>query len=275
MAEAKARHPDAIILAGGTDLGLRVSKEREQFPAVISTAAVAALQTISDDNGTLTFGGGVTYTQALPYLDRHLPSFATLVRRIGSRQIRNLGTFAGNLANASPIGDTIPCLMALDATVILRSTTGTRRMAVEDFILGYRKTALAADEFIEAISIPRLPAGAGFTTYKLSKRYDQDISTVVAAFRLGVDGGKVRELRAAYGGMAAQAARARHVEAAVTGKIWAAETLDDIDAALAQDFQPMTDHRGTEAYRRRAAANLLRRLQAETAAAGPIEVWTL
>jgi xanthine dehydrogenase small subunit len=275
MAEARARHPDAIILSGATDLGLRVSKERESFPVVISTAAVAALKTISDANGALVIGGGATYTEALSYLDRHLPSFATLVRRIGSRQIRNLGTFAGNLANASPIGDTIPCLMALDATITLRSTRGTRRMAVDDFILGYRKTALAADEFIEAVSIPLLPIGTRFTTYKLSKRYDQDISTVVAAFRLHVADGKVRELRAAYGGMAAQVARARHVEAALTGKAWIADALKDIDAVLAQDFRPMSDHRGTDAYRRRAAGNLLRRLQAETAGAGLTEVWAL
>ena len=275
MAEAKASHPDAIILAGGTDLGLRVSKDRISFPAVISTRGIAALQEINDDDGMLTIGGGVTYTEALPSLDKHFPSFATLVRRIGSRQIRNLGTFAGNLANASPIGDTIPCLMALGADITLRSRRGKRRVAAEDFILGYRKTALAADEFIESISIPLLPAGTTFTTYKLSKRFDQDISTVVAAFRLRVDEGKVSELRAAYGGMAAQAARAKAVEAAVTGKPWMATTLEDIDAALAQDFQPMTDHRGTDAYRRRAAANLIRRLQSETTGAVTLQVWDL
>ena len=149
MVEAKAQHPDAILLAGGTDLGLRVSKERETFPAIISTASVSALKTISDRDGKLTIGGGVTYTQALPYLDRHFPSFAALVRRIGSRQIRNLGTFAGNLANASPIGDSIPCLIALDATITLRSKRGERQVKADDFILGYRKTALESDEVIE------------------------------------------------------------------------------------------------------------------------------
>ena len=275
MAEAKASYPDATILSGGTDLGLRVSKDRISFPAVILTRGVVALREINDDNGVLTIGGGVTYTQSLPDLDKHFPSFAMLVRRIGSRQIRNLGTFAGNLANASPIGDTIPCLMALGAEITLRSRNGKRRVSAEDFILGYRKTALAADEFIEAISIPLLPAGTTFTTYKLSKRFDQDISTVVAAFRLRVDDGKVTELRAAYGGMAAQAARAKAVEAAVTGKPWVAATLKDIDTALAQDFQPMTDHRGTGAYRLRDAANLIRRLQAETSGAETLQVWDL
>lgn len=275
MAAAKASHPDAIILAGGTDLGLRVSKDRVSFPAVISTRNVAALREINDHDGVLTIGGGVTYTQVLPYLDKHFPSFATLVRRIGSRQIRNLGTFAGNLANASPIGDTIPCLMALGAEITLRSRNGTRRVAAEDFILGYRKTALAADEFIESILIPLLTSGTSFAAYKLSKRFDQDISTVVAAFRLCVENGKVRELRAAYGGMAAQAARARTVEAVITGKPWTPATLKDIDGALAQDFRPMTDHRGTDAYRLRAAANLIRRLHAETTDTVTLQVWEL
>jgi len=275
LAEAKASQPDAILLSGGTDLGLRVSKDREAFPAIISTRGVAALKVISDADGVLKIGGGVTYTEALPYLDRHLPSFAMLVRRIGSRQIRNLGTFAGNIANASPIGDTIPCFMALGAEITLRSTKGTRRIAAEDFILGYRKTALAADEFIESISIPLLPAGVSFVTYKLSKRFDQDISTVVAAFRLRVENGAVQEFRATYGGMAVQAARAKHVEAAIAGKPWTAETLENIDPLLAKDFQPMTDHRGTDVYRLRAAANLIRRLQIETTDAAALQVWDL
>ena len=275
MAEAKALHPTAVILAGGTDLGLRVSKDRISFPTVISTRGVAALREIRDDNETLTIGGGVTYTEAVPHLDKHFPSFAALVRRIGSRQIRNLGTFAGNLANASPIGDTIPCLMALGADIVLRSQKGVRRVAAEDFILGYRKTALAADEFIETIAIPLLPNDTSFTAYKLSKRFDQDISTVVAAFRLRADNGSVSELRAAFGGMAAQAAQAKSVEAAVIGKPWTADTLKEIGVALAKDFQPMTDHRGTSAYRLRAAANLIRRLQIETTDASALQVWDL
>ena len=150
-------HPDALIYAGGTDLGLRVSKDREAFPCVISTAQVAELQVIGDDAQALTIGGAVTYTQALPHLDTHFPDFGALVRRIGSRQIRNLGTLAGNLANASPIGDTIPCLMALDASVTLASRAGTRSVPVDEFITGYRKTALQPGEVIAAIRIPLLP----------------------------------------------------------------------------------------------------------------------
>jgi xanthine dehydrogenase small subunit len=275
LVEAKAKHPDAFVLGGGTDLGIRVSKEREAFPVVISTQWVTALRAISEGTEALTIGGGVTYTRALPYLDRHFPSFAALVRRIGSRQIRNIGTLAANIANASPIGDTIPCLMALDATITLRSKRGARQVKADDFILGYRKTALAKDEIIEKISIPLLKAGTTFTTYKLSKRFDQDISTVIGAFRLRIESGKIAELRAAYGGMAATTARAKHVEAALTGKPWTAEMLKDIDALIAKDFQPMTDHRGTDAYRLRAAANLVRRLQAETTGGATLQVWDL
>ncbi|MET0279154.1 MAG: xanthine dehydrogenase small subunit [Pseudorhodoplanes sp.] len=274
LLETKAKYPDAIVLGGGTDLGIRVSKEREVFPVVISTAWVAPLRAISESAEALTIGGGVTYTRALPLLDKHFPSFAELVRRIGSRQIRNIGTLAANIANASPIGDTIPCLMALDATITLRSKRGAREVKADDFILAYRKTALEKDEIIETISIPLLKAGTGFTVYKLSKRFDQDISTVIGAFRLRLDGGKVSELRAAYGGMGATTQRATHVEAAVTGKPWSADTLRNIDHLIAKDFQPMTDHRGTDAYRLRAAANLVRRLQAESTGA-TLQVWEL
>ncbi len=275
LLDAKIKYPDAIILGGGTDLGIRVSKDREAFPVVISTQWVEALRAITDNGGKLTIGGGVTYTKALPFLDRHFPSFAELVRRIGSRQIRNIGTLAANIANASPIGDTIPCLMALDATIMLRSKRGMRGVKADAFIVGYRKTAMEKDEIIEAIEIPLLEEGTSFTTYKLSKRFDQDISTVIGAYRLRIDGGTVAELRAAYGGMAATTVRAKSVESAITGKPWTAETLRDVDALIAQDFQPMTDHRGTDAYRLRAAANLMRRLQIETTAGEPTGVWQL
>jgi xanthine dehydrogenase small subunit len=275
LARAKARYPDAILLGGGTDLCLRASKGREAFPAVIATARVAELKAISEAADTLTLGGAVTYTEALPTLDRHFPSFAALVRRIGSRQIRNLGTFAGNLANASPIGDTIPCLIALDARVTLRSLRGRRQVAAEDFILGYRKTVLAADEFIESIAIPLLAPQTRFVAYKLSKRFDQDISTVVAAFRLRVEGDTLCDLRAAYGGMAEKPARARHVEAALTGRPWRVDGLHDIDPELARDFSPLTDHRGSAAYRLTAAANLVRRLQLESTGGDPVQVWAL
>ncbi len=272
---ALAQSPDAILLGGGTDLGLRVSKDREALPAVIALAQVAELCEITTDAGALEIGGAVTYTEALPYLDRYFASFGALVRRIGSRQIRNLGTIAGNLATASPIGDTIPCLIALDATVRIVSRAGERVLPVESFITGYRTTALAADEVIAAIRIPFLATGQDFAVYKLSKRHDQDIATVIGAFRLERQGGKVRRLRAAYGGMGARAMRATSVEAAVKDRPWAPAWLADVASLLARDFTPMTDHRGGADYRLRAAAGLLRRLQLETTLAAPMRVEAL
>jgi xanthine dehydrogenase small subunit len=269
---AMAQLPDAILLAGGTDLGLRVSKDREALPVVISLEAVDELRRITTAADAIEIGGAVTYTDALPHLDRHFPSFGGLVRRIGSRQIRNLGTIAGNLATASPIGDTIPCLIALDAAVTLASRAGERVLPVESFITGYRKNALAAGEVIAAIRIPLLAAGQDFAAYKVCKRFDQDISTVVAAFRLERRGGKVAALRAAYGGLAARAMRAGSVEGAVKGRPWAPAWLADIDALLARDFTPIADHRGGAAYRWRAAAGLLRRFQLETSLAEPMRV---
>jgi len=272
---ARAQHPDAILLAGGTDLGLRVSKDREALPLVISLEAVDELRRITPAADAIEIGGAVTYTDALPYLDRHFPSFGALVRRIGSRQIRNLGTIAGNLATASPIGDTIPCLIALDATVTLASRTAQRVLPVESFVTGYRNSALAAGEVIAAIRIPLLAAGQDFAAYKVCKRFDQDISTVVAAFRLERRGGKVAELRAAFGGLAARAMRARSLEGPVKGRPWAPAWLADIDALLARDFTPIADHRGGAAYRLRAAAGLLRRFQLETSLAEPMRVEAL
>jgi len=272
---AMAQLPDAILLAGGTDLGLRVSKDREALPAVISVPAVEELRRIKADASAIEIGGAVTYTEALPHLDRHFPSFGALVRRIGSRQIRNLGTIAGNLATASPIGDTIPCLIALDAKVTLASRARERVLPVESFITGYRKTALAPGEVIAGIRIPLLPTGAQFAAYKLCKRFDQDISTVVAAFRLERQGGKVAQVRAAYGGLAPRAMRAASLDSAVRGRPWAPAWLADIEALLARDVTPITDHRGGAAYRLRAAAGLLRRFQLETSLAEPMRVEAL
>jgi xanthine dehydrogenase small subunit len=257
----RARHPDAVLLGGGTDLGLRISKAGERWPLTITTAAVADLTSVVDDEAGIQIGGAATYGDVLPVLDRRIPAFATLMRRLGSRQIRNLGTFAGNLATASPIGDTLPCLVALGAEVRLASVRGARTLPVQDFITGYRTTALAADEIIERIVMPVPASAARFAAYKLSKRFDQDISVVVAALHLAGDG---RTLCAAFGGMAARVARAPALEAA-----WARGGIDDLtvadlEALVGRDFSPLGDHRGSAAYRRRAAAGLVRRFILET-----------
>ena len=263
----RAGHPEVVLLGGGTDLGLRVSKDRERWPLVISTGAVDELRRIEVTSDAIEIGGAATYSDLLPHLELHFPAFGALARRLGSRQIRNLGTLAGNLATASPIGDTLPCLIALGAMVRLRSETGTRTIRVEDFITGYRTIDLAADEVIQSISIPLLAPDVHFMAYKLSKRFDQDISTVVAAFRLRMDGSHVRDLAAVFGGMASRVQRATSLERAVSGRPWHADALAGLEASLARDFSPLSDHRGSAAYRLRAAAGLVRRFHLETSAA--------
>jgi xanthine dehydrogenase small subunit len=251
----KADHPDALILGGGTDLGIRASKEREHFPKVIFTGNVAGLNTVNEEKAFLEIGAAATYTDALPLIDKRFPSFGALIRRIGSRQIRNLGTFAGNLVNASPIGDTPPCLIAISADIVIASKRGERVLPAEQFITGYRKTALTQDEIVTAIRIPYLPKGARFETYKISKRFDQDISSTIGAFFAN---GK--EIRIAYGGMADRAKRSPTVEALLKA---GSPSPAQIEAAMAKDFTPLTDHRATKAYRLRAASGLVQRFLLE------------
>ncbi len=275
IAALRAQHPGAVVLGGGTDLGLKLSKERTAFPAVILTGGVKEMKAIAATPEALELGGAVTYTEALPQIEEYFPAFAALIRRIGSRQIRNLGTFAGNLATASPIGDTLPCLIALGADVKLHASGGARVLPVEQFVAGYRKTVLRPDEIIAAIRIPALPRGDRLAVYKLSKRFDQDISSVIAAFRLRLQDGAVQALHAVYGGMAATPARAKALETALQGRPWTAASLADADTLIAQDFSPMSDQRASAAYRLRAAANLVRRLQIETADAAPARLEAL
>ena len=273
MAEALAGNPDAYILAGGTDLGLLAAKERQKLPIVIHTGRVAELLEIRDEPDFLEFGAAVTYTDALPLIGRDYPSFATLIRRIGSRQIRNMGTIGGNIGNASPIGDTPPCLIALDATLSLHSRDGSRHMPIEDFFLDYRKTDLRPGEFIRSVRIPKLRDGEAFRTYKISKRYDQDISSVIGAYRLAVADGSVRDARIAYGGMAATPKRARACEAAVTGSAWSEDALMEAARAVDEDFEPLSDHRASAAYRSMVAKNLFARLWRDVSGADePLDV---
>ena len=273
MAEALAENPDAHILAGGTDLGLLASKERRKLPMVIHTGRVAELLEIRDEPDYLEFGAAVTYTDALPPIERDYPSFATLIKRIGSRQIRNMGTIGGNIGNASPIGDTLPCLIALDATLTLHSRDGPRQMPMEDFFLDYRKTDLGPGEFIQSIRIPKPKDGEAFRTYKVSKRYDQDIASVIGAYRVAVADGSVRDARIAYGGMAATPKRARTCEAAITGSAWREDALMEAARAIDEDFEPLSDHRASAAYRSMVARNLFARLWRDISAVDePLEV---
>ena len=276
LARLRATHPQARLLAGGTDLGLAFGKERRPVETLISVSRVPRLRRIEQRGRHLEIGAAVPLARALPAIDELYPAFARLLRRFGSRQIRNLATLGGNVCTASPIGDALPCLLALEATVLLRRAAARRTLPIEDFLVGYRRTALAPGEFLEAVRVPILAEGTRFHAWKVSKRFDQDISAVVGAYRLRVEGGVVADLRIAYGGMAATPKRARACEAALLSKPWSGAAADAAAAALAEDYAPIGDFRASAGYRARIAANLLRRLHLRSAGGpAPLEVAAL
>ena len=274
LARRLARHPDAWLLAGGTDLGLRFAKDRAPAGHRDLARAGGGDAGYRPRPGGAAVWGRATYAELLPALDRAFPSFAELVRRIGSRQIRNLGTVGGNLVTASPIGDTLPCLIATGASVRLRSARGRRVLAVEEFIAGYRRTALAAGEFVESIEVPR-PAGIEFRAYKVSKRFDQDISAVVMAAALRVAAGKVASVRLALGGVGPMPVRALRTEDALQGRAWTEESAGLAGEVLADEISPIDDFRASAEYRRRVSRNLLRRLLLSTTSAEPCRLEAL
>ena len=261
LLKLRAAHPEAALLAGGTDLGLLVGHQRKPPKAIIHLAHVPELVAVSSDKEEITLGAAVTYSQAMPVLAKAYPALRPYLSRLGSRQIRNLGTIGGNVGNASPIGDMPPVLIALEATVTLASARGMRDLPLEKFFQDYRKTALAPDEVILSLSMPRLWPGEVFFCDKVSKRRDQDISTVAAGYRLRLKNGRIEDVRIAFGGMAATPKRAPNAEAALLNDGFAAAA-----AAIPKDFQPIDDWRGTGAYRLQVAANLLRRLELRIAA---------
>ena len=218
-------------------------------------------------DGALTIGAGVTYSDAHAALGMIAGDVGELVRRIGSRQIRNAGTVGGNIANGSPIGDTPPALIALGARIVLRMGDIRREVALEDFFITYGKQDRAKGEFVESIIVPK-PAAGGvqFKAYKISKRFDQDITAVLAAFAIRVENGKVAEFRASFGGMAGTPMRAKKCEAALICKDWNEASLSAAQLALSRDFAPMSDMRASKEYRMLVAQNLLTKLFIETTA---------
>ena len=276
LLELRAARPQARILGGGTDLGLLASMQRRSLGEVIWTRQVKELRHVRSGNGQLAIGSAATYSEALPAIDLRLPRLGALIRRIGSRQIRNLGTIGGNACTASPVGDTPPVLLALDAVLIARSVRGTRRIRAADFFTGYRRNALAADEILAEIRLPLPGPDTLFGAYKIGKRHDQDIAAVIGAFAVKIEAGTVTAARIAFGGMAATPATASACETRLLGNPWSEETVDSAAAALAEDFAPISDLRAGAAYRLRVAQNLLRRLYAESARTGlPLDVMVL
>jgi xanthine dehydrogenase small subunit len=256
-------NPGARLVAGATDVGLWVTKQHRDLGTVIFIGDIADLKTIAEDEQGLTLGAGVRYSEAKAALTRLHPDLGELVRRIGGLQVRNAGTIGGNIANGSPIGDMPPALIALGATLTLRRGDARRTIPLESFFKSYGVQDRAPDEFVESVHIPRPVPDTIVRIVKLSKRFDSDISAVCGAFAITVAGGMVTTVRIAFGGMAGTPARASACEAALSGQPWSEASVEAAAIALAGDYTPLTDARGSSAYRLAAAANLLRRLWAE------------
>jgi xanthine dehydrogenase small subunit len=270
LAELRAAYPDATLLAGSTDVGLWVTKQLRELKHIIYLGQVADLQQVTGSDGFLEIGAGVTLEAAYAAICGHYPQLSEMRQRFASLPIRNAGTLGGNVANGSPIGDSMPWLIALGADVVLQSAAGRRVLALDRFYLGYQKKDLQPGEVVAAVRVPLPRAGVQFRTYKLSKRFDQDISAVCAAFALTLDGGRVAEVRIAYGGLAATPARAPAAEAALRGQAWDEAALTAAAAAMEQDYAPLSDMRASASYRMRAAKNLLRRFWLETRPQAPL-----
>jgi xanthine dehydrogenase small subunit len=259
----RAANPGAIIVAGATDLGVALAEHEKSWPVAIWTGGVNELQKIRENRSGWTFGAAVNWSEILAKTAEAYPSLAVLLRRFGSTQIRNAGTIGGNIGTASPIGDGPPALIALGATITLASARGEHAMPLEDFFLDYRKTALHEDEIIKSVTVPKPVAGQHFRVWKISKRYDQDISTVCGAFNLVIRDGMIISARIAFGGMAATSRRVPTAEAALMGKPVSDASFDSTADAIRAAFKPLSDWRGTSDYRSQVAGNLAIRLGAE------------
>lgn len=272
LADLVQQQPDATLLAGGTDVGLWVTKQLRPLPQVIYLGDVPELQLLARIDGAIHIGAGVLLDDAYAELTRDYPELTELWKRFASTPIRSSGTLVGNLANGSPIGDTAPALIALDSQVVLRRGDQRRQLALEDLYVDYGKQSRHKGEFIEAVLIPERNPDVLVASYKLSKRFDQDISAVCSAYAITLDSGVVSAIRIAHGGMAATTRRAFHTEAALLGQPWQEPVICDAMEAMAGDYQPLSDMRASDAYRLKAAQNLLYRFFLETSSDIPTRV---
>ncbi len=259
LADAYLRAPDSLLLAGGTDVGLWVTKQLRDLPPILYLGDVAGLDAIEERDGHLEIGAGASLTDGYAAVVARYPMVAELASRFGSPPVRNAGTLCGNVANGSPIGDSMPILIALGAEGVLRRGAAERALPLEALYLDYRKTAMAPGEFLRAVRVPLPRPGQRVATYKISKRFDQDISSVCAGFAIALEGEIVTEARLAFGGMAAVPKRATGAEAALQGQALSPATRRAAKEALQRDFAPIDDLRASSAYRTRVAGALLQR----------------
>jgi xanthine dehydrogenase small subunit len=270
FAALRAAKPEARLLAGNTDIGLWVNKQFRDLGEVLYIGEVDELKRIAEADGQLEIGAGASLEDAWNALAVHYPTVREMALRFASPPIRNAGTMGGNIANGSPIGDSAPVLIALGADIVLRRGDTQRTMPLQDFYVDYMKNRLEPGEFVQALRVPLPQTGGVLRAYKLSKRYDSDISGLAAGLWLQLDGGTVRDARFAFGGMAAIVKRAKGAEAAVVGQPWTEATVQAAMAALDSDYTPLSDLRSSAAYRRRTARNLLMRLWLETRGDAPL-----
>ena len=266
LARLAARCPDATLVGGATDVGLWITKQLRELPRILHTGRVSSLHEVRERAGGLEIGAAATYAEAESALAAIDPDIGEILRRLGSKQVRAAGTVGGNIANGSPIGDSPPLLIALGASIELRHGDARRTLPLEDFFLDYGRQDRAPGEILTRIFVPRLGPGAHFRAFKISKRFDQDISALLGAFRLEVEDGRVVDARIAYGGMAATPKRARNAERAAAGlSLGDGASWTAAAATLADDFSPIDDHRASGAYRFRVARALLVKALAEIA----------
>ena len=278
LASLRLENPNAQLLAGSTDVGLWVNKQFRDLGDIIYLGEVADLKRISVTTDELFIGAGATLDAAWRALAQHSAALTDVWLRFASPLIRNAGTMGGNVANGSPIGDTAPVLMALDALIELRGGDVIRRMPLQDFYTGYMRNQLVPGEFVQGMAVPLLAFQKQVRAYKISKRFDCDISALCAGFSIGLQDNIVTHIRLAFGGMAGTVKRATTTEAKLLGCTWGQVAVDAAKATLMQDFQPLSDMRASAAYRMQVAQNLLQRFWLETRSdqplsAGETSVW--
>lgn len=264
LLQARAAHPEAQLVAGCTDVGLWLTKQHRQFDAIIDLTQVQELRGLQHLPDHLVIGAAVPLTDAFAALAQERPQLRNFAARFAGLPVRNSGTLGGNIANGSPIGDSMPLLIALGAQVVLMSERGQRTLALENLYTGYRQTVMAADEVLTWIKVPKDRHGELLRVYKISKRYDDDISAVCLALKLRIENGAVQSASLGAGGVAATPRRAVQTEAALAGRPWTLETVQHAMAVLRAEFAPISDMRASGGYRSEVLGNLLQRFWLES-----------
>ena len=256
------KYPKVKFLSGGTDMSLIVTKQKKEIENIVYLNSIDELNYIKENNKYIEVGATTSLIKFELFIKKYYPDFNTILKRYGSVQIRNVATIAGNIATASPIGDSLPLLLSLDASISIESFNKKSRLSLKDFFISYRKTKLKKGQFISSIRIPIYKKNI-FKAYKISKRIDDDISSVCASFNLAIVNKKIKNIKIAYGGMAPIPKRAIHCEKILLNSDFSEEIILKAQICLEKDFQPIDDMRASKNYRMEIAKNLLLKCFAE------------